>query len=82
MFALFFPTKQNIPSKGNKGIRWELDSYAVVFCSVCLLPCYTINSLPKFLASTRQMMFLPPWGGGGGQQEDFPNLFFGSRWGH
>lgn len=70
MFA-FSPMQQNIPSKCNKGIHWELNLYIVAFCSVCLLACYAINLLPFHF---QEMMFLLQ---SRKQQEEFLNKFLG-----
>lgn len=69
--SAFPPMQQNIPSKSNKGIHWELNLYIVAFCSVCFLACYAINLLPFHF---QEMMFLLQ---SRKQQEEFLNKFLG-----
>lgn len=62
MLVLFVPHEAEHPFQGQPGdsVRAGLTCGGLLFC---LLPCYTINSLPEFLAFAQPMMFLPPSGG-------------------
>lgn len=62
MLVLFVPHEAEHPFQGQQGdsVRAGLTCGGFLFC---LLPCYTIKSLPEFLAFAQPMMFLPPSGG-------------------